>query len=60
MDLLVQGVTVQVFCMDLDGFWSRTGFMYDLIGDIEDMILGGIISTIETNLATLPVPCMPL
>ena len=29
--------------------------MYDLIGDIEDMISGVSISMIETNLATLPV-----
>ena len=36
--------------------WSRTGFMYDLIGDIEDMMISGVsISTIETNLATSPV-----
>ena len=36
--------------------WSRTGFTYDLIGDIESMIISGVsVSTIETNLAASPV-----
>ena len=36
--------------------WSRTGFMYDLINDIEAMMISGVsISMIEGNLAKSPI-----
>ena len=36
--------------------WSRTGFTYDLMNDIEAMMISGVSSSmIETNLAASPV-----
>ena len=52
------GILRQIKAKSLIPFrvWSRTGFTYDLMNDIEAMMISGVSSSmIETNLATSPV-----